>query len=335
MIKLGYLKVKNEYDLNDENLKRLSHVNLSFAKVVDINGTVEFDACDEQKLQLFRSQNPEMKISLAIGGWGAGNFSEAVASAENRSNFIKTTMAIIEKYKLNGVDIDWEYPCCDDSGISSSPNDKVNFTKLMRELRSSLDQLGKNDGQNYILTFAAGANEKLISCVELEALYEITDFMNLMTYDMGGSFGVSGYHASLYPTEQCSNKGGAYFVDLYDNAGYKKDKIVYGAAFYGRGGNDVAGINQPINGEEGLYFDYHDIAKQIASGDVKVHYDEQAKGAYIYDGFTFMSFDTAKSIEAKIDYVAKQKLLGIMFWEYATDNTGELLNTIINYQPEN
>ncbi len=329
IIKLGYLNPNNIYDIEDQNLRALSHINLAFAKVVSTDGTVNFQIDDEQKYFKFREQNVDIKIMLAIGGWGAGNFSEAASNSDSREKFVKTTLDIISKYNLDGVDLDWEYPCSSSAGISSSSADKVNFTLLLKALRSSFDKLSITNNKQYLLTFAAGASESLVNNIELTKLYELTDFMNLMTYDMGGSFGISGLHASLYNSDLCQNKGGAHYVELYNAHGYLKDKIVYGAAFYGRGGDNVRGINQKYYGNEGLYFEYNDIVEMIASGKYKYVYDEKAKGGYLYDEYTFLSFDTPESIIAKIEYVKEQKLYGIMFWVYANDLTGSLLETII------
>ncbi len=332
MIRLGYLKLKNEFELDDKNLRNLTHINLAFGKVVSSHGEVEFDACDEQKLHQFRVQNPNIIMSLAIGGWSAGNFSEAASNEKARQLFSKTTLEIVEKYNLDGVDLDWEYPCCSDAQISSSADDKENFTRLMRTLRDDLNKLETKTKKKYILTFAAGANDKLIECYEHQELAKITDFMNLMTYDMGGSFRVAGHHASLYPSELCDNKGGAYFVDLFDKAGYPKHKIVLGAAFYGRGGDKVAGIGKQFFGREGLYFDYHDVLALIADGKTQFYNDDKAKAGYCYDGNIFITIETEDAIRAKVDYVLDNQLAGIMFWEYATDNTGILLDIVTNYR---
>lgn len=332
MIKLGYLKLKNPYSLEDKNLKSLSHINLSFAKVVDNRGSVDFNPYDEKKLFELRNQNPNIIMSLAIGGWGAGNFSEAASSEATRNNFAKTSIDIVKKFNLNGIDLDWEYPCCEDSGISATMEDKENFTLLMQEIRNQLDLLSAKNSKKYILTFAAGANDKLVDCVELDKLTKITDFMNLMTYDMGGSFGFAGHHASLYPSKLCDNKGAAYYVSLYDKCGYPKSKIVMGAAFYGRGGSQVESIGSPILGQEGLYFDYHDIVKLIEKKDAINYYDDEAKGAYCFVGDTFITYETVDTIKAKLEYVNKENLAGIMFWEYATDATGELLDVIVKYK---
>lgn len=331
MIKLGYLKERNPYDVNDHLLTSLTHINISFAKVIDPDGTVEFKATDKPKLIDFINANPNIVFSIAIGGWSAGNFSEAAQTVESRNRFVTTTIEIVREYNLRGIDIDWEYPCSDSAGISASPDDKHNFTLLMQDLRAGLDQLQAENGNKYILTFAAGANQSLVNNIENSKLYQFVDYMNLMTYDMGGSFKVAGHHASLYPSSMCDKKGGAHFVELYHQAGFKRDKIILGAAFYGRGGNDVDGINCEYRGREGMYFDYHDVLALIESGATKLYIDDQAKGAYTYDGFTFITIETTETIKAKLDYVKDNKLAGIMFWEYATDNTGTLLNEIINY----
>lgn len=332
MIRLGYLKEKNEYDLDDELLTSLSHINIAFGKVIDTDGTVQFDVANEDKLLKFRKENPKIKMSLAIGGWSAGNFSEAASSIKSRARFSETAISIIKKYGFDGIDVDWEYPAIDSAGITASPNDTQNFTLLMSKLRRDLDVLGTADDKHYILSFAAGASLECMRKLELNKLYDVTDFMNLMTYDMGGSFGVAGHHASLYPSKLCKKKGGAYFVEAYHKAGYNKSKIVIGAAFYGRGGTGTDGINTPYYGKQGLYFDYHDVLDLIDNEKTKLYIDEEAKAAYTYDGDTFITIETTESIEAKIDYVIENKLAGIMFWEYATDNTGILLDIIVNYR---
>ncbi len=332
MIRLGYLKEKNGYDIDDQLLKSLTHLNISFAKVVNTDGVVELNLVDEDKFRKFRAQNPNIVMSLAIGGWGAGNFSEAASTLQTRETFTLSAIEILMKYNLDGIDIDWEYPGSSEAGISSSPEDTKNFTLLLKKLRTELDILGSREKRHYILTVAAGASARWIDNVEIDKLYQLTDFINLMTYDMGGSFRVAGHHASLYESRLCDKKGGAYFVELYEKAGYGRDKIVFGAAFYGRGGTGTDGINCKYTGEEGLYFEYHDILTLIDDSNFDYVYDEDAKAAYLYDGNTFITFETSDSIRAKIDYVIENKLAGIMFWEYATDNTGTLLDVVVNYR---
>lgn len=58
MIKLGYLNERTPYDENDHLLRALSHINISFAHVVDTMGTVKFTAKDKDKLLKFVNDNP-------------------------------------------------------------------------------------------------------------------------------------------------------------------------------------------------------------------------------------------------------------------------------------
>ena len=56
-------------------------------------------------------------------------------------------------------------------------------------------------------------------------------------------------------------------------------------------------------------------------------YDTRAGVPYILktDGTEFISYDNPRSIQEKSDYVIEEGLRGIMFWEYGTDTSGQLL----------
>lgn len=334
MIKLGYYSVNADFDIDSVCYDKLTHLNLSFATLKDLKGTVEFNVNDPEKIREIRRKNPNMIICLSIGGWGAGKFSEAAETVENRETFARTSMEIVKEFDLDGLDIDWEYPCSADSGISAHPDDKRNYTHMMQELRKQLDIYGEANNKKMILTFAMGAVEKLIDCMELSELEKVTDFMNIMTYDMGGSFVTTGHHTSLYPSSITKQPGGAHFVKRMDENGYPTNKIVYGSAFYGRGADEVKGredgIFSRMYGTEGLYFDYDQVVEMINSGKYKYYYDEEAVASYIFDGNTFVTFETPKSLLKKIDYVKENNLLGIMFWEVCTDRSGKMLEAIIN-----
>jgi hypothetical protein len=76
---------------------------------------------------------------LSVGGWGARGFSGAAATKETRAVFIQSAQAIIEKYGLDGIDLDWEYPVNGAWGlVASQPADRDNFTALLKELRAAV-----------------------------------------------------------------------------------------------------------------------------------------------------------------------------------------------------
>lgn len=56
-----------------------------------------------------------VKVLMAIGGWNdsAGDkYSRLVNSPSARQRFIENVIQFIEKYKFEGLDLDWEYPVC-------------------------------------------------------------------------------------------------------------------------------------------------------------------------------------------------------------------------------
>ena len=62
----------------------------------------------------------------------------------------------------------------------------------------------------------------------------------------------------------------------------------------------------------------------------KEYYDRQAKAPYMYNAQTrqFITYDNLWSVKKKCQFVKKEKLGGVMFWEYDSDAKGYLLNEI-------
>ena len=67
-----------------------------------------------------REWNPAIKIVLSVGGWGADGFSEMAADDEKRATFVSALVDLLREKKLDGIDIDWEYPSNGGAGISES-----------------------------------------------------------------------------------------------------------------------------------------------------------------------------------------------------------------------
>lgn len=67
---------------------------------------------------------------------------------DNRQIFIGSLVSFIQKYGLDGVDIDWEYPAAPDRG--GLPVDTLNYVLLMSEIREAFD--AANSGWESTLT---------------------------------------------------------------------------------------------------------------------------------------------------------------------------------------
>ncbi|MDZ4910830.1 chitinase, partial [Clostridium perfringens] len=91
-----------------------------------------------KSLVKLRDINPDLQVIAAIGGWAAEGFSDAALTPTSRYAFARNVQKLINDYKLDGIDIDWEYPGSSASGIKSRPEDKENFTLLLTALRDVL-----------------------------------------------------------------------------------------------------------------------------------------------------------------------------------------------------
>jgi chitinase len=107
-----------------------------------------------------KKKYPNLRVNISIGGWGAEGFSDMADNSKMRTAFTANACEWLEKYNLDGVDIDWEYPVGPEWGqeIKSRPGDRANYISLLQELRESMDILGKKTGKRYGLSTAVPAS---------------------------------------------------------------------------------------------------------------------------------------------------------------------------------
>jgi len=317
-----------------EDIFRLTHINYAFAVIRD--GKVVGDHLKNvDKLNRLKEINPKLTTVISIGGWGAGGFSEAASTPEGRSIFADTAIELMKAHNFDGIDIDWEYPCSSAAGIASSPNDKHNFTLMLRELREKLDKLGQTDSKHYLLTIAAGAGQYFIDGTEMHIAHQYLDYVNLMTYDMRGSFEhITGHHTNLFALA-CEPDGisCAKAVDMFENAGVPAEKMVLGAAFYGRMWKGVdnihSGLNQRAETTGRYTLSYTELVQSyVDKNGFKRYWDDDAKAPYLFNGDAFISYDDEESLRHKARYVKERGLAGMMFWEYSLDQTHTLIYTL-------
>ncbi len=328
---IGYVSIKDVPILKEEDIKKLDIINLAFGH---IEGGVVVSRLEEVYTEFTRLRgiNPSLRVVLSIGGWSAGGFSEMASDEGSRQRFIESTLEHIEKYDLDGIDFDWEYPCISIAGIKALPEDKYNFTTLLRESRKALEQ---HFTKPKLLTIAVAGDEYYIHCTEMDQVQKYVDYVQLMTYDLRGGFTVqTGHHANLYPRYNDFSRASAHkaVTDFY-NAGVPKNKLVVGVAFYSRkwtGVPDVDhGIMQMAQSTGGYGPPYHQLVEEFINKNGFTRYwDDEAKAPFLFDGETFISYDDPESLFHKTNYVHENELGGIMYWEHGTDRTGHLLDVL-------
>lgn len=284
----------------------MTHINYAFGLVnetfdgVDIGNEPRF-----AKIAKLKKDAPHLNVLLSVGGWGAGRFSEMAASDSLRTAFAADCARIVEKYDIDGIDIDWEYPGSSAAGISSSEDDRDNFTLLMRDIRKAI-------GPDKLLTLAGAATPEYI---DYRAIMPYVDFVNLMTYDMANA---PLHHAALYKSVNTPDMTCDSSVKAHIAAGVPVGRLVLGMPFYGRAAQGQQGSN------------YKNINNRIPEGG-SVVFDEVAMVPYVADadGTMVMGFENPASIGMKCDYIDANGLLGAMYWEYNNDNDEKELATAV------
>jgi len=196
----------------------------------------------------FKSLNPKLKVFLSIGGWNFPShfFSQMAMSKQSRSIFIQSVISTLNQFNLDGVEIDWEYPCSDprtnnvkiscwlfrpvtDNG-GSCPLDTQNIVLLASELKTAL-----GSKQLSIASQAARKNEIKMN---IRGLTPFVDVWHVMTYDYSVSAlpypSVTSPNSPIYmpsppATQMCINK------TIYDylSFGVPRRKIRMGIPLYG------------------------------------------------------------------------------------------------------
>ncbi|TDN87584.1 chitinase [Salegentibacter sp. 24] len=337
---VGYILGGNVEEKFDEiSPQKLTHINYAFANIKEgkiVAGNPK-DKKRLEKINLLKKDNPDLKILISVGGWSwSGGFSKAVATPAAREKFANSGISFLQKHKIDGIDLDWEYPGQPGAGNPHTPEDKQNFTSILKLFRKKLDSLGQIDQEKYLLTIATAANQQYLDHVELEKIHPYLDFINIMSYDyQGGWNDLTSHHTNLYVSNtdpEQYKQSTQIAVKEHLNAGAPSEKLIVGVAFYGRGWHDTKkennGLHQPAMGNA-FSINYREIKDSLQSGNYKYHWDKQANAPYLWreDTGTFITYDDPESIKKKAKFIKQNNLGGAMFWQYHGDD-GQLLEAL-------
>ncbi|UZR97403.1 glycoside hydrolase family 18 protein [Chondrinema litorale] len=360
VVVMAYYVPEKDYQPEKIPVEELTHIIYSFTNVID--GEMKFrnpEVAGKKLKQLVdqKKRNPKLKVMIACGGWGADGFSDMASTPENQKKFISSVYDFVQEYKLDGLDIDWEYPAIPAANTEARDEDKQNFTQLMKGLRAVLDSTGRPQ----TLTFASAGWKRYYDNIEMLEVLKYANYMNIMTYDqVNGNSIYTGHHTPLGNVKREDIVGTPFqnHLDSLFEAGRMKDpnprssekivdflikeganpkQLVIGSAFYGRAWKGVPpennGLYQLSSGIHIGWSAYHHIRKEFEPDSNYVRYwDEKAKAPYLYNATDsiMVSYDDTVSVRLKTEYTIEKGLGGIMFWELGNDTKeeGTLLHSI-------
>ncbi|MEU1815914.1 glycosyl hydrolase family 18 protein [Streptomyces roseifaciens] len=236
-------------------------------------------------LNTYKKKHPAVKTLISVGGWAdTRNFYSMTTNGDGSVNqagidrFADSVTEFLDRYGFNGVDIDYEYPTAlpntgnpKDWGVSNPRRKGLQqgYNALMKTLREKLDQAGADKGRYYLLTSAGSSSGYLVRGLDAGQSLQYQDFVNVMTYDLHGSWNkFVGPQAPLYDDGRDNElaeagiyddkgantkdfqKHGYFNVDWayhYYRGALPPGRINLGIPYYSRGWRDVQG------GSDGLW----------------------------------------------------------------------------------
>lgn len=133
-------------------------------------------------------------LIFRFGGWGGDAYFRAKANTTaGRSELAQQFVDFVKEKKLDGLDLDWEFPVGNGDTYLTEPNnpcEKYWMVDLTHKVRQALNALSKETKQEYTLSVAVPGRLVDIQATDAYNVETITemeksiDFWNLMTYDM-------------------------------------------------------------------------------------------------------------------------------------------------------
>jgi chitinase len=314
--------------VEDAPAEKLTHIIYSF---LHLRGNVlaldtPRDSAAIASLVSLKKRNPDLKVMLSLGGWGGcAPCSGVFATSGGRKEFAGSALRVLSDTHTDGLDIDWEYPAFEGyPGHRYAPEDRHNFTLLMKELRDAL-------GAGYELSFAAGGfTDCILASIEWKEVMPYVDRVNVMTYDLvNASRTVTGHQTPLFssPMQRESTDNA---LRILDSLGVEAKKVVIGSAFYARVWGGVRDTNNGLfqPGRFVRFVPYRDLDGFFRqNGGFRGFWDStsQAPFSYSAEKGLFATYDNRGSVTLKTDYAARRRLGGIMFWELTGDMPSHVL----------
>ena len=307
----------------------LTHINYAFAELYMVDGVyqgfkVQGNLSRFEAIASLKKNNPDLKICLSFthgvsnsDNKQGGSFSALSKSESNRKAFAEDCLAFLRKYNLDGIDLDWEFPGLSWSGAACDPScDTDNYVELVKQLRETL-------GSDYTISYAGYCTDKVSVSdgwryVDIKGMDPYVDYVNIMTYDLDEA---PHHHSALSDSRAYKDCDRA--VKAYLDKGVAPGKLVLGIPFYGR--HSWSTSPTAITYKKILNLDRYEFRRNQWDAVANCPYVETMKGVF------YCGYDNPRSIGIKGDWVRKQGMRGLMYWEYDQDDAkGTLRKAVWN-----
>lgn len=300
------------------NYKQFTHICHAFI-ASDKDGRVITEGNLPSRDLTSRAHASGVKVLISLGGMDSGEyFGDMMRNPAAADRFIADVAQMVKDYDYDGVDIDWEFP--------KDMEDRRNLTIMAWRFRKALDE--RKPGS--LVIAAVPGIDWFGRWFDAEELFPLLDFINVMTYDMHGSWSNhAGFNSIIKPNpadKECPNNCIEGHMDYWTSRRKcPRNKLVVGIPLYGRG-FAVQKWHDPI--DKNLkpahpYVPFKDIARLQKEGWMRV-WDADAGAPYLKkEGVReLICYDDEETAAQKGRWAAENGFAGIFFWEISQDFIG-------------
>lgn len=250
------------------------------------------------------------KIIVAIKNFDNENIDHLISNQTYTDTFIKQLTELVNKFQLDGLNLDFEYVT-----DSSFPTSRY-FNKFLNTLRLNL----KKDHPNLIISIDVNA-----SAIETDRAYDLVKIGNevdqiiVMGYDFART---DASHAGPVAPLYAKNNNHSIDRAIQSLKGrVPMDKVILAIPFYGYEWQTInTDFSSPTIENSGVLATYERINDLINNrqADIEVNWDETSQTpwlVYIQNGaIKQIYYDNARSIAKKLEYIKEMKLAGVAIW---------------------
>ncbi|WP_419887358.1 glycoside hydrolase family 18 protein [Neobacillus niacini] len=296
---LGY--VQDFRDPMVVDYSKLTHAIFSFAHPTPDGGILlnGDSAINNLRTLVKEADKHDTKVILAVGGWFHINggesyvpFKAAISNPDSRTKLVNELTSIVNREKLDGIDIDFEHP--------RSKADAANLAAFAKELSDQLHPKGKELSIAVYAKIHAVTGTEMGFVVYEPSTFQYVDHVNIMAYDGQWDGGYNAANLSPYPFTE---KIVSYWANLFDHNNLPKEKLVLGVPFYA----------QPEDPS----------IKQVSYAAIVNQDPANAANDTVSMNGTTYHYNGVKTIQKKTNLAMAHGFGGMMLWEAGHDSKGD------------
>jgi len=327
-------------ELQNVNTNDLTHLVYNHLNLTANGDIAVFDEQQNQlhflQLKKLKAQQANLKVLASIGGWALSQHYPAVVADTKKSQVLVNNIGqFVASSDFDGISIDWRYPGVSrESTVGDRDMDGEYLLRLVKNIKQTYPDMP------LIITVSVLPDD--LAYLPVARLSQYADFIEVLSLDLAGHWQNHTGHASpLYSSAKnpsiftsSVNEAVAYLL----KAQVPASKIIISVPAFAHSwmgvSSDQNGLFQasksvpagdysfPNQANTGMY-QQRSIASFFFKEGYQSYWDDQANASYLFNNENghFITFESTRSLKAKVQYIHEKNLAGISIQNLDADTS--------------